>query len=231
MSRPKLSIVVPIYNEEELLPKVLPLVYNVPWEPKEIILVDDGSTDSTPDLLESYSKRDDTKVLHHARRSGKGSAIRTGLTHATGDIVIVQDADLEYIPDEISSVVQPIADGTTEVCFGSRFLGTIIGMRTPNRIANHILAWTVTILYGQRITDEATCYKAFRRSVLDKVHLTCTRFEFCPEVTAKVLRAGYSILEVPVTYRARTFEEGKKISWRDFFQAMFVLFRVRLLGS
>jgi glycosyltransferase involved in cell wall biosynthesis len=224
--RMKLSIIIPIYNEVELLPTVLEHVRAVPLD-KELILVDDHSTDGTIEILRGEEAKPDTRVVCHERNQGKGAAIRTGLAHVTGDVVIVQDADMEYDPAEIAAVVQPIVDGRTRVAYGSRFRGSITRMKLPNRIANHILAWLVTILYGQRITDEATAYKAFRREVIDKVDLTCRRFEFCPEVTAKVLRMGERIVEVPVTYHARDFEAGKKIGWRDFFVAVWTLLRNR----
>ncbi len=229
MSHPGLSIIIPIYNEEELLPTVLAEVCEVDWEPKQLVLVDDGSSDGTWAILQKYAHREDTVIIQHETRQGKGAAIRSGLQRATGEIVIVQDADMEYIPAEIPSVVRPIAEGEVEICYGSRFLGRIEGMRFPNRVANHLLAWTVRVLFSASVTDEATCYKAFKREVIDAFELRCKRFEFCPEVTAKALKAGYRIKEVPVTYRARTFDEGKKIKWTDFIQAMQVLFRVRFL--
>ncbi len=222
----KVSIIIPIYNEVVLLPTVLEHVRALPLD-KELVLVDDCSTDGTRDILRREAEQPDTRVLYHDRNQGKGAAIRTGLAHATGDIVIIQDADMEYTPSDILSVVQPILEGRTRVCYGSRFRGTIVGMRLPNRVANHILAWLVTILYGQRITDEATAYKAFRREVIQKIPLTCKRFEFCPEVTAKVLRMGEKILEVPVRYVARDFEAGKKIGWKDFFVAVWTLVKNR----
>ena len=224
----KVSIVVPIYNEEELLEKVLERLRALPLD-LEMILVDDHSTDRTPEILAREARKPGTRVLRHDRNQGKGRAIRTGLEHATGDIVIIQDADLEYRPEEIVDVLRPIQEGRTNVAYGSRFRGRVIGMRFANRMANHILAWLVTILYFQRITDEATAYKAFRREVVQAIPLTCRRFEFCPEVTAKVLRRGEKIIEVPVTYVARTFEEGKKIGWRDFFVAVWTLLKYRFV--
>ena len=224
----KVSIVVPIYNEEELLEKVLERLRALPLD-LELILVDDHSTDRTPEILAREARKPGTRVLRHDRNQGKGRAIRTGLEHATGDIVIIQDADLEYRPEEIVDVLRPIQEGRTNVAYGSRFRGRVIGMRFANRMANHILAWLVTILYFQRITDEATAYKAFRREVVQAIPLTCRRFEFCPEVTAKVLRRGEKIIEVPVTYVARTFEEGKKIGWRDFFVAVWTLLKYRFV--
>jgi len=227
-TQPKLSIIIPIYNEEELLPEVLRRVRAIAWENREIILVDDCSTDKTAAILQAERQYPDTKVLTHGRNQGKGAAIRTGLEHFTGDIVIIQDADLEYDPNEILRVVRPIAEGKTLVCFGSRFIGSVEAMRLPNRIANWILAQMVTWLFGQRITDEATAYKAFHRSVIERVPLECRGFEFCPEVTSKVLKMKYGILEVPVSFKARTIAEGKKIGWRDFFTAVWTLLWVRL---
>ncbi len=229
--RIKISIVIPIYNEEELLPEVLRHVRGIDWPDCEIILVNDCSTDTTEAILEPEKERPDTMVLTHKENLGKGAAIRTGLRYFTGDIVIVQDADMEYDPGEIADVVRPIAEGKTLVCFGSRFMGSVEAMQLPNRIANWLLAKLVSMLYGQRITDEATAYKAFHRSVIERIPLECYGFEFCPEVTSKVLKLGYPIHEVPVTFKARTVEEGKKIGWRDFFVAVWTLFKVRFFWS
>ena len=223
----KVSVVIPIYNEEDLLERVLERVRALPFD-KQLILVDDHSTDGTAEILRREAERyPGTVVLRHDVNRGKGAAIRTGIGHAVGDIVIVQDADLEYRPEEIPLVLAPILEGRCNVAYGSRFMGRVVGMRLPNRVANALLAWTVTLLYGHRVTDEATAYKAFRREVIQSIPLTCERFEFCPEVTAKVLRRGERIVEVPVTYVARTFEEGKKIGWRDFFVAVWTLVRCR----
>jgi glycosyltransferase involved in cell wall biosynthesis len=221
------SIVIPVYNERDFLGRVLDKVRAVPLN-KEIILVDDGSTDGTRDLLREEAKKPGTRVLFHRHNMGKGMALRTGFKKATGDIVIVQDADLEYEPMEIPSIVLPIAEGRCAVSYGSRFLGrTPTGMRLPNYVANRLLAYLVIVLYGQVITDEATAYKAFRRELLQTIPLKCRRFEFCPEVTAKVLLRGARIHEVPCTFFARTFEEGKKIGWRDFITAVSTLFKCR----
>ncbi|MFH1741871.1 MAG: glycosyltransferase family 2 protein, partial [bacterium] len=219
MSEPKLSIIVPIYNEEELLPEVLRRVRALPWPNKELVLIDDCSQDGTGDILEQEEGKPDTIVLRHDRNRGKGAAIRTGLQHFSGDIAIIQDADLEYDPNEIPAVIAPIIRGEADVAYGSRFLGEVRRMRLPNRIANWILARLVSVLYGHRITDEATAYKAFRREIIKSIPLRCERFEFCPEVTARILKRGHRIVEVPVTFAARTFEEGKKIGWRDFIVA------------
>lgn len=227
----KLSIIVPIYNERELLPRVLEKVRAVDMGMEsELILVDDCSKDGTREWLKANEVgRAGTKVLFHKRNRGKGRAIRTGLRQATGDIIIVQDADLEYEPSEIPSIVRPIVEGRCHVTYGSRFLGrTPTGMRLPNYVANRILALMVAVLFGQVITDEATAYKAFRTEVIRSIPLRCERFEFCPEVTAKVLMRGFRIHEVPATFFARTFEEGKKIGWRDFIEAVDTMIRCRL---
>ncbi|MEQ8820185.1 MAG: glycosyltransferase family 2 protein [Sumerlaeia bacterium] len=229
----KLSLIIPIYNEIELLPRVLEKVRAVDLAPlgleRELILVDDFSKDGTREWLrDNEHGRPDSKIALHKRNHGKGRAIRTGLKIATGDIILVQDADLEYDPAEIPEIIAPIVDGRTEVTYGSRFLGrTPTGMRLPNYVANKLLAFFVAILFGQVITDEATAYKAFRAEVIKGIPLKCERFEFCPEVTAKLLLSGYRIHEVPVTFFARTFEEGKKIGWRDFIEAVTTLLRCR----
>lgn len=226
ISQPLISIIIPIYNEEELLPTVLREVRALPLN-MELILVDDHSRDGTPAILEMEKSIPGTRVLRHEINRGKGAAIVTGLKAATGDIVIVQDADMEYDPRDIVKVVGPIIHGETRVCYGSRFMGSVEGMRLPNRVANWLLASMVSLLFGQRITDEATAYKAFRREVIHNIDLKCQRFEFCPEVTAKVLRTGERIIEVPVIYRARTFDEGKKIGYKDFFVAVKTLLLYR----
>ena len=227
LSDPLVSVIMPIFNEQELLPRVLDAVRAVPLR-MELILVDDHSTDGTAAILAAEAAtHPDIRVLRHDVNCGKGAAIVTGLRAATGDIVIIQDADMEYDPQDIVKVVEPIVRGETRVAYGSRFLGEVVGMRLPNRVANHLLAWLVTLLYGRRITDEATAYKAFRREVIQAIDLKCRRFEFCPEVTAKVLRRGERIVEVPVVYRARTFEEGKKIGYRDFVVAVKTLIACR----
>jgi dolichol-phosphate mannosyltransferase len=222
----KLSIIIPIFNEVELLEPVLERVHALP-SPKQLILVDDCSTDGTRDILAREEGRPETVVLYHTVNQGKGAAIRTGLAAVSGDIVVIQDADFEYDPAEIPGMIRPIVEGRTRVAYGSRFMGRIVGMRLPNRVANEILIWTVRLLYGSRLTDEATAYKAFSADLICRMPLRCLRFEFCPEVTAIALRLGETIVETPITYRARTFEEGKKIGWRDFITAVRYLIAYR----
>lgn len=226
---PLVTIVIPIFNEVELIERVLQRVRALPFQ-KELILVDDCSVDGTDKILEGEKKKPGTTVLRHDRNRGKGAAIRTGLAVSKGDIVLIQDADLEYNPEEIPALLVPLNEGRTNVVYGSRFKGRVRNMRLANRTANFLLAWLTTILYGQRITDEATAYKIFRGDLIRAIDLRCNRFEFCPEVTAKVLRRGERILELPVTFEARTFEEGKKIGWKDFVQAVWTLLKYRFVG-
>jgi glycosyltransferase involved in cell wall biosynthesis len=223
------SIIIPVYNEFHTLPQVLDRVFAAPLPggcTKEIIIVDDGSTDGTTHLLKSYAG---LTVCHHSVLNfGKGTAIRIGLNIAKGDIAIIQDGDLEYDPNDYLKILTPIVEGAADVVYGSRFRGEMSGMAWKNWVANKILTGAANLLYGIRITDEATAYKAFRMSVLRTIRLSCRRFEFCPEVTAKLCRAGYAIHEVPISYNARGIADGKKIRARDGFEALWTLVRYRL---
>lgn len=222
----KLSIIIPVYNEKANIAAVIDAVKTVEL-PKEIIVVDDGSTDGTSEILEHY-KDDETIRIHSSMLNfGKGTAIRVGLKYVTGDIVVIQDADLEYDPQQIPKLIQPIVEGNAEVVYGSRFLGSIKGMKFANWLANRILIITANILYRAEITDEATCYKAFRADILKSLPLNCNRFEFCPEITAKLRKRGIKIFEVPIDYIGRTVVEGKKITWKDGFQALWTLIKYR----
>lgn len=225
----RVSVIIPIYNETDTVRELLKRVREAPFN-KEIIAVDDCSTDGTAEILQSEKS---IVVVRHDRNRGKGAAIRTGIRHATGEIVIIQDADLEYDPNEIPRVVKPIMDGSADIVYGSRFLrGLPPDMSTPNKIANVLLVWAVRLLFGRRLTDEATCYKAFRKDILLSMKLKCTRFEFCPEVTAKALRRGYGITEIGLdNYKPRTKGEGKKIKWTDGFEAIFTLIRYRFIDE
>jgi len=222
-----ISVIVPVYNEADTMRELLVRLRAAPF-PKEIIVVDDCSTDGTDRILAGER---DIILVRHDRNLGKGAAIRTGIARASGEVIIVQDADLEYDPDEIPKVVSPIIEGRTDVAYGSRFMhGLPKGMPFANKVANVILVWAVRVLYRYRLSDEATCYKAFRAGVLKSMRLECTRFEFCPEVTAKALRAGHRIVETElVNYRPRTQRKGKKIRWTDGVEAFFTLIRYRFL--
>jgi dolichol-phosphate mannosyltransferase len=225
----KLSVLVPVHNEESTIEEVIRRVSAVDLDnmEHEIVVIDDASTDGTPGRLEQYRGRPDLVLLRHEANRGKGAAIKTGLASVTGDIVIIQDADLEYDPSEYPKLVAPIVAGEADVVYGSRFLGRAENMALPNFVANKILAWAASALFFRRVTDEATCYKVFRADLLRSFDLECEHFEFCPEVTAKTLRGGYGFVEVPIRYRARTVTAGKKIRVRDGFEALWTLIRYR----
>lgn len=224
----KLSIVIPCYNEIEHLAQVIEAVEAVDLA-KEIIVVDDGSIDGTSEFAKELLQQGRAIVHIHEKNLGKGAAIRSGLQYVTGDIVVIQDADMEYDPGQIPGLVKPIMDGTAEVVYGSRFRGSIRGMKLANRIANHLLAWMANTLYGAGITDEATCYKAFKADLLKSLELRCVRFEFCPEVTAKIRKRGVKIVEVPINYVGRTTLQGKKIKLSDAFEAFGTLLKYKFV--
>jgi dolichol-phosphate mannosyltransferase len=229
----RISILVPVFQEEstvgELLERLVACdVASVGFE-REILVCDDGSTDGTAEVIRRVAgDLPDIRVFAHARNQGKGAAIRTLLPHATGDAVLVQDADLEYDVDDSLRLLQRFREGH-EAVYGSRFLvhARPAGMRLAHWIANRLLTFTANILYGHHLTDEATCLKLVRTSLLREMRLQCRRFEFCPEVTAKLGRMGVRIDEVPVRYRARDAAAGKKVRWSDGVVAMAVLLRHR----
>jgi dolichol-phosphate mannosyltransferase len=226
----KVSVIIPVYNEFRMFTEVLRRVHqsSLP-EPclKEIIVVNDGSTDGTAAVINQYAQSGHIIAHHLLENSGKGSAIRAGLSLASGEIVIIQDGDLEYNPEDYAVLIEPILKGEADCVYGSRFLGKPYGMALKNRIANWVLTQAANLLYDAHLTDEATAYKAFRTSVLRQLHLTCCRFEFCPEVTAKLRRLRYSIKEISIRYNARGIAEGKKIRARDGFEALWTLLRYR----
>lgn len=221
----KLSVMIPVYNEADTIEETLARVRRVELD-KEIIVVDDCSDDGTRELLE---KESGIKLICHERNMGKGMAIRTALRHAIGDVVIIQDADLEYDPQDFHLMLGPIERGEADVVYGSRFLGRRPKMRPANYAANRILAAAASVLFCTRISDEATCYKAFRSEIIRGIRLTCRRFEFCPEVTAKLLRSGVKIVEAPIRYTARSSVQGKKISWWDGVIALWTLIKFRFV--
>ena len=222
-----LSVIIPIRNERDTIREVIDRVLASPVE-KEVIVVDDGSTDGTTEILRELEGRfSQLRVIYRKVNEGKGAAIRAAIPEVRGDYVIIQDGDLEYDPQEYPKMLRPMIEQGADVVYGSRFLESRPAMQLPNRVINWLLARMVRFLYGSRITDEATCYKLFRREVLQGIPLTCRRFEFCPEVTAKALRRGFKIVEVPIRYEARTFAEGKKIRWTDGVEAIWTLLKYR----
>jgi glycosyltransferase involved in cell wall biosynthesis len=227
-----LSVVIPVYNEQRTVLEVVRRVRAVPI-PKEIIIVDDGSTDGTRDVLAGLEGQPGLRVLYQDRNRGKGAALRKGFAEATGDVVLVQDADLEYDPADYPRLLQPILEGHADVVYGSRFTGERHRvLYFWHSVANRVLTLLSNMFTGLNLTDMETCYKAFRREVLAGLTLKCDRFGFEPEVTAKVARRrrgrpAWRVYEVPVSYCGRTYEEGKKIGLRDAFAALLCILRFR----
>ena len=222
----KLSVIIPAYNEIETIAEVLDRVRAVEIE-KEIIVADDCSTDGTRDFLRSQP---DVTLVEHPCNVGKGASIRTALDHVTGDIILIQDADLEYDPRDYPELVRPILEDKADFVYGTRFTRGRPRMRLLNYIANKTFALVASVLYGTIVTDEATCYKAFKADVLRGLDLRCRRFEFCPEVTARLLKRGYRYAEVPIWYEARTYAQGKKITWKDGVECIWALVKYRFVG-
>lgn len=225
-----LSVLMPVYNEKATLHEIIRRVREVEIQ-KEIVLVDDGSTDGTRELLrdEIEGKYPDVKVYFHPQNRGKGAAIRTAIEKATGDYLIVQDADLEYDPKEYFTLLEPLLDGRADVVFGSRFLGG--GAHRVHffwhRIGNGFLTLLSNMLTNLNLTDMEVCYKVFKAEVIKNIPLRCNRFDFEPEVTAKVARRKCRIYEVPISYSGRDYDEGKKIGWRDGVQAIWTIIKYR----
>jgi dolichol-phosphate mannosyltransferase len=216
-----------VYNERDTLENLLRRVLAVPVD-KEVIVVDDGSRDGTREVLARLAGELPIRALYHERNRGKGAAIRTALAEARGEFTIIQDADLEYDPEEYPRLLAPIQKGEANVVYGSRYLGHTNPLPfTHFKVAVLLLNAMANLLYGTRLTDEATCYKMFRTSLLRSLPLRCERFEFCPEVTARVAKRGEKILEIPIAYHYRTKAEGKKIGWGDGFEAIWTLLRYR----
>jgi len=226
----KLSIIIPAYNESKTIRAILNKVKRAPLRgvKKEIIVVDDASTDGTTELLKK-NKYGSIKILHHNKNMGKGAAIRTGLRHATGDIVLIQDADLEYDPNDYQKLIAPIIKGKADVVYGSRLLGQKSKYsKFAYYAAGRSLTMLTNLLYGINITDEPCGYKVFKASIIKNIPLKCKRFEFCPEITAKVSKRHIKIFEVPASYMPRSREEGKKIKFKDWLEAVYTLVKYRL---
>jgi len=218
------SVIVPVYNEAAHVDELLQAIQSSPVK-KEIIIVDDGSTDGTRDKLRALPAIDDLTIVFHEKNSGKGAAIRTALTYARGEYVLIQDSDLEYDPQDYPALLRPLEQGRANIVYGVRPDRPERGLRFF--LGAKLLTHLTNLLYGAGIHDEATCYKVFRSSLLAQVRLDCHRFEFCPEVTAKLCRLGEKIAEVPVSYNPRSAVEGKKIRHSDGWLAIWTLLRHR----
>jgi glycosyltransferase involved in cell wall biosynthesis len=223
----KLSVIVPVFDERNTVVEIVRRMRAVELPVElEIVIVDDGSTDGTRDVLRQLA--DSTvHVVMHERNQGKGAAIRTGLASVTGDLVLVQDADLEYDPQDWPKLLNPILRGKARVVYGSRFTGERRNMLFLHWVGNRFLSLITNVLYNTTLSDMETCYKLFDRSVLDGITIRASRFEFEPEITAKILRRKIRIYEVPISYTGREFDEGKKITWRDGFIALWTLVKYR----
>ncbi|GIW69566.1 MAG: glycosyl transferase [Patescibacteria group bacterium] len=227
----KLSIVVPVYNEKNTIEKILDEIRAVEGLEKEIIVVDDASTDGTVEILKRLeAKNPDIKFIYKEKNRGKGHTLKIGFEHVTGDYVIVQDADLEYDPHDYHKLIRALSEHNADVIYGSRFSGSYEDMSTLHYIGNKMLTLITNIFFGVMLTDMETCYKLMPGDFVRKVNIKSERFDFEPEITAKILKSGLKIREVPISYRGRTRREGKKISWKDGIHALFTLIKYRFFN-
>jgi glycosyltransferase involved in cell wall biosynthesis len=225
---PLISIVVPVYNEARTVAAVIQRLIAIDLPaPREILVVNDGSTDGTREVLDQITQRPELRIIHAAQNGGKGSAIRIGFSKASGSIVAIQDADLELDPAQLADLVTPILDGRTRVVYGSRFLAGRPDAPMLSIFANQVLTGATNVLFGGRLTDMETCYKVMAADIAQSLNLESNRFDIEPEITAKLLRAGHSILELPIRFEPRSRAQGKKIGWRDGVRALQVLVKYR----
>jgi glycosyltransferase involved in cell wall biosynthesis len=227
-----LSILIPVFNEEKTLVTVLEMVSRADTAglTKEIVIVDDGSTDGTRDILAQLdASQYNARIYYHEKNKGKGAALRTAQEHASGDVILIQDADLEYDPREYAELLRPILEGRADVVYGSRLCGGKVtrAFKIWHLFGNKFLSLITNVLYNATLTDMETCYKVFRADIFKKVKIRCDRFDFEPEITAKVLKQGVRLYELPISYYGRDYAEGKKITWKDGIWAVAALVRFR----
>ncbi|NQU42287.1 glycosyltransferase family 2 protein [bacterium] len=227
-----LSVIIPVYNEFKTIEEIIGRVLTVDLgaTEKELVIVDDGSSDGTRDILKNYRDRAGFQILFHKKNGGKGRAVRTGIEHCQGDIIIIQDADLEYDPQDFPAMLKPILEGKADVVYGSRFKGSGRAFLAHHYYGNKFISFLANILYNTCLTDIETCYKAFRRQVFDKITLKSDTFAIEPEITAKVFKNKFRVYEIPISYYGRDFSEGKKITWRDGFVAVWTLLYYRFFN-
>ena len=227
----KLSIIIPVYNEEKTIKKIIEKIQrvNLGRIKKELIIINDASKDSSDNIIKNLTRKyENIRLINHEKNQGKGCAIRTGLKYFTGDFLIIQDGDLEYNPEEYRKLIKPILKGDTKVVYGSRMIGRIMGFQIPHHyIGNLVLSFITTFLYLKKITDMETCYKMMTKDAINSLNLRAKRFDFEPEITAKLIKKGYKIIEIPITYNSRSFQEGKKLTVIDGIKALYYLIKYR----
>lgn len=227
----KLSVVIPVYNEKNTLEQILKKVESVGGVDKEIVMIDDASSDGSTGIMKKLARsRKDLKILFHEKNQGKGASLRDGFRETTGDYVIVQDADLEYNPQDYLTLLKALKDYKVDVVYGSRFSGRYEDMSNLHYLGNKVLTLVTNLFFGVMLTDMETCYKLIPGDFARNVEIVSNRFNFEPEITARILKAKLKIVEVPISYKGRSFSEGKKITWKDGISALLTLIKFRFFG-
>ncbi|MBW6441657.1 glycosyltransferase family 2 protein [Patescibacteria group bacterium] len=227
----KLSVVIPVYNEKNTIEKIVDLVLAVDGIDKELVIVDDGSTDGSIDILKKIGEKyPEIKIVIKGENRGKGHTLKVGFKETTGDYVIIQDADLEYDPQDYKKLLRALEEETVDVIYGSRFSGSYEKMSTLHYFGNKLLTLITNIFFGVMLTDMETCYKLIPGDFIRSIDIKSERFDFEPEITAKILKSGLKIKEVPISYEGRAFSEGKKITWKDGFNAVYTLIKFRFFN-